>query len=290
MVVRISDTRLKSHGLLSVFPQPAVPALEVQSLSAAYGDKPVLSEINFQIAAGATLALIGPNGAGKSSLIRAISGVLPLQSGQVETEWTDLVDMSSLERARLLAVVPQARNLPSGFYRLGDGQLGRTPHLNWLGQTSSQDDAVICQAMQRTQTLELASRRVGELSGGEQQRLLLARALAQAAPVMLLDEPTTHLDLKYQFALLDQVRSLARQDGLSVVLALHDLNLVMRYADQVALLVEGKLRAFGSPQEVLTPTLLSDAYGIDLQVVRLENDESSLIIPSDSRSYQTGLS
>ena len=96
--------------------------------------------------------------------------------------------------------------------------------------------------------------------------------------------------MKYQFALLDQVRSLARQDGLSVVLALHDLNLVMRYADQVALLVEGKLHAFGSPQEVLTPTLLSDAYGIELQVVRLENGESSLIIPSDGRSYQTGLS
>ena len=115
MVVRISDTRLNMTDHLSVFPQQAVPALEVQSLSAAYSDKPVLSEINFQIAAGATLALIGPNGAGKSSLIRAISGILPLQSGQVKVSGQDLVDMSSLERARLLAVCRKREICPPAF-------------------------------------------------------------------------------------------------------------------------------------------------------------------------------
>ena len=121
--------------------------------------------------------------------------------------------------------------------------------------------------MQRTDTLELAERRVGELSGGEQQRLLLARALAQAAPILLMDEPTTHLDLQYQFGLLEQVRSLAEQDNLAVLVALHDLNLVARYADRVALLVGGTLQAIGTPAEVLTADRLSQVYHVPLQAV-----------------------
>ena len=258
---------------------PNALALGVDGLYAGYGDTEVLQDIHFQLPAGTILALIGPNGAGKSSLIRAISGVLPLRSGQVCVNGQDLAELTILERARQLAVVPQARNLPPAFSAWETVVLGRTPHLNWLGQISPEDEAVVRQAMQRTHTLELESRPVGELSGGEQQRLLLARALAQAAPILLLDEPTTHLDLKYQFSLLDQVRSLVHQDKLTVVLAIHDLNLVMRYADQVALLVAGKMRALGRPKEVLTPALLSEAYGVPLQVVESKNGERTFILP-----------
>ena len=134
--------------------------------------------------------------------------------------------------------------------------------------------------MERTNTLELADRPLGELSGGEQQRLLLARALAQAAPILLLDEPTTHLDLQYQFGLLDVVRDLADQDGLAVLLALHDLNLVARYADRVALLVGGRIQAAGAPAEVLNAATLSLAYHIPLEVISPGESAPLLVLPA----------
>jgi ABC-type hemin transport system ATPase subunit len=139
-----------------------------------------------------------------------------------------------------MAVVPQANNLPAAFTAWETVLLGRTPHLNWLGQTSPQDDERVRRAMQRTSTLEFTNRQIGELSGGEQQRVAIARALAQAAPLLLLDEPTAHLDLQYQVSLLDLVVDLAHRDGYAVLLVLHDLNLVSRYADRVALLVRGE--------------------------------------------------
>lgn len=255
------------------------PVLEVSHLSAAYGETPVLRDVSLAVQPGSILALIGPNGAGKSSLIRAVSGVLALQSGAVRVGGRDLSKLSTAERARLLAVVPQARSLPPAFSAWETVLLGRTPHLNWLGQVSARDEEVVRDAMQRTFTAHLATRRVGELSGGEQQRLLLARALAQAAPVLLMDEPTTHLDLKYQFTLLDQVRSLARQDGLAVVVAIHDLNLVLRYADQVALLVDGGLRASGKPLDVFTGGQLSEAFGVPLQLVPVKDGQQHIVLP-----------
>ena len=255
------------------------PVLEISHLSAAYGAAPVLRDVSLAVQPGSILALIGPNGAGKSSLIRAVSGVLALQSGAVRVGGRDLSKLSTAARARLLAVVPQARSLPPAFSAWETVLLGRTPHLNWLGQVSARDEDVVRDAMQRTFTAHLAARRVGELSGGEQQRLLLARALAQAVPVLLMDEPTTHLDLKYQFTLLDQVRSLARQDGLAVVVAIHDLNLVLRYADQVALLVDGSLRASGKPLDVFTGGQLSEAFGVPLQLVPVKDGQQHIVLP-----------
>jgi iron complex transport system ATP-binding protein len=188
--------------------------------------------------------------------------------------------LKPVQRARWVAVVPQARNLPLAFTGWETVALGRTPHLNWLGQLSAQDEAHIRQVMERTDTLDLADRPVGEMSGGEQQRLLIARALAQAAPILLLDEPTAHLDLQYQYGLLDLVHDLAHQDGLAVLLALHDLNLVARYADRVALLVGGKLQAYGTPAEVLNAPLLSQAYHIPLEIVSPGESAPLLVLPS----------
>ncbi|MCL4559475.1 MAG: ABC transporter ATP-binding protein, partial [Chloroflexi bacterium] len=226
---------------------------------------------------------IGPNGAGKTTLIRAISGLIPIQAGRVAADGRDLGQLSPSERARILAVVPQARNLPPYFTAWDTVMLGRTPHLNWLGQISPQDEERARQAMQRTDTYALAGRRVGELSGGEQQRLLLARALTQGAPILLLDEPTAHLDLKYQVTLLDLVRDLAHQDGLAVLMALHDLNLVRRCADQVALLVGGELQAMGTPEEVLEPELLSRAYHLPLVAIPMGSHGRSIIVPEERK-------
>jgi iron complex transport system ATP-binding protein len=250
--------------------------LQVKQITASYHtdqrktDRPVLRGVSFELNAGEILAVIGPNGAGKTSLVRVLTGILPLQSGQVRISGEDLAHLSPVERARGMAVVPQARQLPPAFGVWETVLLGRTAHLNWLGQTSAHDEELARRAMQRTNILDLAERRIDELSGGEQQRVLLARALAQAAPLLLLDEPTAHLDFQYQF----------RQDGLGILVVLHDLNLVARYADRVALLVDGQLHALGTPEEVLVSPLLSQAYHVPLQVLRPEGSGLTFIGPA----------
>ncbi len=254
--------------------------LEIRSLSVAYSTRLVLHEVSLQLPSGCMLAVIGPNGAGKTTLIRALTGILPPQAGQITIDGRDLKALTASERARRIAVVPQARQLPPAFTAWETVLLGRTPHLNWLGQTSRSDEEIAHQAMERTHTLELADRPVGELSGGEQQRLLLARALAQAAPILLMDEPTAHLDLKFQFSLLEEVRLLAKKDQLAVLVVLHDLNLVARYADQVALLVEGRLRALGATADVLTGEVLSEAYQVPLDVLHAGKGGGAYVIPA----------
>lgn len=254
--------------------------LEVESLRVAYHDRLVLKGISFTAGTGTILGVIGPNGAGKTTLIRALSGVLRPASGQVRVDGIDLLALKPTERARRVAVVPQARNLPPAFTGWELALLGRTPYLNWLGQVSARDEERVRQALERAQAVDLAARQVGELSGGEQQRLLLARALAQESPLLLLDEPTTHLDLQHQVGLLDQIRALSHQDGLTVVVALHDLNLVARYTDQVALLVDGELRALGNPQDVLQPDLLSQVYQLPLQIIDKTPSGRPIIFPA----------
>jgi iron complex transport system ATP-binding protein len=254
--------------------------LEIDRLSVVYGARTILRDVSLDLHAGQVIALIGPNGAGKSTLVRAVSGVAPLHSGQIRLAGQRLSALSPAQRARLMAVVPQARNLPPAFTAWETVLLGRTPHLNWLGQTSAQDEARAHQAMERTDTLSLADRPMGELSGGEQQRVMLARALAQSAPLLLLDEPTAHLDLQYQVSLLDLAADLAHHDGYAVLLVLHDLNLVSRFANRVALLVRGELQAFGLPDDVLQAETLSRAYQLPLHIIASPADGQRLITPA----------
>lgn len=254
--------------------------LNVQHLQVKYGERLALKDVSFDVPRGSILGVIGPNGAGKTTLIRALSGVHAAASGSMQVDGKDLSKMSEQERARIVAVVPQARNLPPAFTGQEMVQLGRTPYLNWLGQLSQRDLQGVQRAMQRARTTELADRRVGDLSGGEQQRLLLARALAQEAPLLLLDEPTTHLDLQYQISLLDAVRALVDQDGLTVVMTLHDLNLISRYADTLCLLVEGQVVAAGTPEEVLDPVLLSRVYHVPLQRMQGAPGGRPIILPT----------
>jgi len=254
--------------------------LEVTRLSVSYGSRQILGDVSFDVARGQILGIIGPNGAGKTTLLRALSGILSPQSGSVRINGSDLHAMREPERARLVAVVPQARNLPPAFTGWEMVQLGRTPYIGWTGGLSPRDLQRVHKAMQRVDSLDLADRRLGDLSGGEQQRLLLARALAQEAPLLLLDEPTTHLDLQHQVRLLQEVRSLAEHDGLTVVMALHDLNLVGRFADRVALISGGGLRAIGSPAEVLDPELLSEVYHLPLQALPGREGSRPIILPT----------
>jgi iron complex transport system ATP-binding protein len=241
--------------------------LSIRSISVNYGEVEILHDLSLTVEAGQVVSLIGPNGAGKTTLIRAISGVLPLRSGSVMVDEQDLVTISIAERARLLAVVPQARRLPPEYSVQQAVLMGRTPYLGWLGNPSKTDYEKTRWAIDRTQISDFTERRVDELSGGEQQLVLVARALAQDSPVILLDEPTAHLDLRHQATILDLVHNLARERGLAVLMSLHDLNLVSLYSDRIALLSDGQILAFGSPQEVLIPKYLSDVYQVPLNII-----------------------
>ena len=253
--------------------------LKIDSLSVAYGNKVVLQDVSFGVQPGEILALIGPNGAGKSTLIRAVTGVVPVKSGRVSVGGQDLSDLSPVQRAKVLAVVPQARQLGGAFSVEQAVMMGRTPYLNWLGQEGETDKAAVRWALEETCLETFADRQIAQLSGGEQQRVLLARALAQSTPVLLLDEPTNHLDLQHQTNLLSIVKRLADEKKLVVVMAMHDLNLVSFFADRVALLVSGELTSLGSPREVIRAEQISMAYRTPVEIVPHPVTGAPIIFP-----------
>lgn len=253
--------------------------LTLSHLTVRYHQRVVLNNVSLQVKAGEVLALVGPNGAGKSTLIRAVSGVTPIQGGSIQLDEVDVLKLRPAARAQRMAVVPQAVHLPEAFTVAEIVLMGRTPHLPLWGGEGQHDCAVAWAAMQRTAVETLAERRVDEISGGERQRAVIARALAQEPRVLLLDEATAHLDLKHQVSILELIRSLARDHGLAVLATLHDLNQAALYADRVALLAEGELRALGAPAEVLTPAHLSAAYGLPVAVIPHPTQGTPLVLP-----------
>lgn len=253
--------------------------LEIQSIETSYGPRKVLKGLSLSVDRGEVVALIGPNGSGKTTLIRSASGALPLVSGSIFADGQDISRLTEPQRARLVAVVPQARDLPDDFPVRQTVLLGRTPYLGWLGVAEAGDRSKVEWALERTGTIPLADRRIGELSGGEQQRVLLARALAQETPIMLLDEPTTFLDLRHQAGLLQLVKLLAVESKKAVLMALHDLNLAALYADRVALLVDGELLSLGTPEEVLKKEILEAAFQAPVVVIPHPVYGTPLILP-----------
>ena len=257
--------------------------LKIQSLSVSYGPRRVLHEVSLDVQSGEVVALIGPNGAGKSTMIRAVSGVIPY-TGHVRTNGDDLASLSPIQRARYIATVPQAVSLPPAYTVWETVLFGRTPHLGFLGQPSQKDEEIARQSLARVSALPFAERRVGELSGGEQQRILLARALCQSSPILLLDEPTAHLDLQYQVGILQLVQELAHRDNLAVLVALHDLNLAAHYADRMALMVAGKIKALGTPKDVLQADLIQEAYCLPVSVVKHPFLDLPWVLPSNDKT------
>lgn len=252
--------------------------LNIQSIKVSYGETEILHDVSLEIPAGEVVSLIGPNGAGKTTMMRAISGVIPLQSGSVFVGGQDLSSTPVDQRARLLAVVPQARKLTPEYTAKQAIMMGRTPYLGWLGNPGQVDFDKVDWAIDRTGISGLVERRVDELSGGEQQLVLIARALAQDAPVILLDEPTAHLDLRHQATILDLVHQLARERNLAVLMSLHDLNLVSIFSDRIALLDQGIILADGTPHEVLVRERLSSVYGVALDIIQHPHRDIPLVL------------
>ncbi|MEA3349857.1 MAG: ABC transporter ATP-binding protein [Chloroflexota bacterium] len=242
--------------------------LTAKNLTCAYEDGNVLEYLCLEAHPGEVLALIGPNGVGKSTLLRAMSRLLRPRHGSVQLADVDLWNQSPRRVARQLAMAPQVSETHWAITVKDMIALGRAPHRGWLLPLSRKDHRVIENVIAQTGLSDLQDRPVNELSGGEQRRAILARVLAQEPEVMLLDEPTSHLDLKYQAEIMGLVKNLAHKDGLTVIASLHDLNLAALYADRMALLSGKRLAKVGSPREVLQPECLSEVYGLPVVVTQ----------------------
>lgn len=250
--------------------------IELLDVSVHYGAKQAISGVTERVEAGEWVALIGPNGAGKTTLLRAISR-LALHQGEVRIGGVPSTTLSPKRLARAVAYVPQQPELPPdmtvGSYVL----LGRTPHIGYFGIESAQDRAVCADLLASLDLAEMSSRPLGTMSGGELQRLVLARALAQAAPVLLLDEPTSALDLGRRVEALELVDGLRRERGLTVLSAMHDLTLAAQFADRLVLLADGRAVAGGKPDEVLVEETLTRHFGTNVRVLRTEDGELAVV-------------
>ncbi|GAA2915048.1 ABC transporter ATP-binding protein [Streptosporangium fragile] len=239
--------------------------LRVRDLSVVLDRRTVLSGVRLDVRAGGWLAVIGANGAGKSTLLRAVAGVLPY-SGEVLVDGAPVRRLRPRERARLIAYAPQSPALPADMTVFDYALLGRTPYIPYLGREDRRDREVTASVLERLDLAVLAARPLGHLSGGERQRVVLARALVQQAPVLLLDEPTTALDLGHQQQVMELVDRLRLADGLTVVTTLHDLSLAGQYADAMTLVSAGRVAASGTPAEVLTGELIGEHFDARVRV------------------------
>ncbi|WP_433376546.1 ABC transporter ATP-binding protein [Streptosporangium sp. CA-115845] len=239
--------------------------LTVNDLSVVLDRRTVLSGVGLDVRNGGWLAVIGANGAGKSTLLRALAGVLPCE-GEVLVDDVPIRRLRPRGRARLLAYAPQSPALPVDMTVFDYALLGRTPYIPYLGREGRRDREVTASVLERLDLSPLAGRRLGHLSGGERQRVVLARALTQQAPVLLLDEPTTALDLGHQQQVLELVDRLRLADGLTVITTLHDLSLAGQYADSMMLLSGGRVAASGTPAEVLTGELIGEHFEARVRV------------------------
>lgn len=242
------------------------PGLALRGVSAGYGGREVLHEVTLEVAPGEVVGLIGPNGSGKTTILRVASRGLRPAAGEVHVAGRDPYSLRPREAARLVAVVPQELSSAFPFTVRETVLMGRAPYLSAWGGGTEEDLAHARRAMEVADVAHLADRPLDELSGGERQRAIIAQALAQDAPVVLMDEPTTHLDLRHVVDALDLVGTMAREEGKAVLAAFHDLNLAAAAADRIVALVDGRVAAVGTPREVLTRRLVAEVYGVEAEV------------------------
>jgi iron complex transport system ATP-binding protein len=246
-------------------------------VSVARGDRTVVSDVSLEVPTGAWVCLIGPNGAGKTTLLHALAALIP-HAGNITVGEDELARLSRRARAQQIALVQQDAQLPIALRVAEYVMLGRTPYISYFGREGRDDRAVVAAVLEQLDLLGFADRPLGHLSGGERQRVVVARALAQSPSVLLLDEPTTALDLGRQLQVLELIREQQRVRALTVISATHDLTLAAAYADRLALISCGVLVAEGTPRQVLTTATLGEHYGVALRVIH-DEDGGMAVIP-----------
>lgn len=259
--------------------------LEARSVSVSLGGNQILNDIDLDVKSGSWVSIVGPNGAGKTTLIRVLTGTLVPDSGSVQLLSRDIGSYRSRDRAQSIAVVPQIPVVPSGLSVLDYALLGRTPHVKFFGSESAKDLDLVWATLERLGISHLAGRVLDSCSGGERQRVFLARALVQDAPVLLLDEPTSSLDIGHQQEVLDLIDSLRRERSLTVVSTMHDLTLAGLYADELVLLSDKQVVERGVADEVLTEEILRKHFGARVRV--LPGSQGPVVVPHRDRELET---
>jgi iron complex transport system ATP-binding protein len=247
------------------------PLVRLDGISVRYGDRRVLDSVDLSIARGERIALIGPNGAGKSTLLRVASGLLRPTIGRADLDGSSVETLERIEIARRLAVVPQQATLPFATRVEEVVALGRLPHEHPLRGPRASDRAAIAAAIERVGVGHLLGRDARELSLGERQLVLIALAVAQATPLLVLDEPTVHLDLRHQVGTMELLVDLNERDGTTILAVLHDLGLAAHFFPRLVLLDAGRVVADGPPREVLGPDRIREVFGVDPALVRLRD-------------------
>lgn len=260
--------------------------LGAEDLRLAYGSKVVVDSLSVDIADGAVTVIVGPNACGKSTLLRGLARLLNPSAGRVLLDGDELAKLSTREIATRLGVLPQSPNAPEGITVTDLVSRGRYPHQRWFRQWSREDERVVATALEATNTTDLGERIVDELSGGQRQRVWIAMALAQGTQLMLLDEPTTYLDLTHQIEVLDLLAELNENEGRTIVLVLHDLNLACRYADRLIAMKDGAVVAQGTPDEVITEESVRKVFDLDCEVVPDPLTHTPMVVPRPRRSMR----
>ncbi|MFD4975164.1 ABC transporter ATP-binding protein [Streptomyces sp. NPDC058424] len=263
---------------------PGTSRLAARGLTLAYEDRTVVEDLDLDVPDGRVTVIVGPNACGKSTLLRALGRLLKPRRGAVLLDGTELARLPTKRIAQAVGLLPQTPVPPEGI-TVGDLiARGRQPHQKWWQQWSETDEASVSQAMERTGTADLAERPVDELSGGQRQRVWIAMALAQDTDLLLLDEPTTYLDIAHQVEVLDLVRRLNRERGRTVVAVLHDLNQAARYADHLIAMRAGRIVAQGPPGDIVTAELVQEVFGLASVVVPDPVTGGPMVVPGPPRS------
>ena len=258
---------------------PAAPRLVARGLDAGYPGRRVIEGLDLSIAPGRVTMIIGANACGKSTLLSVLAGLNAPQGGTVELDGTDISSLPRRRFAQTVGLLPQHPTAPDGITVAELVSRGRYPHRGVFQRWGPADARIVDDAMVTTGVEALAERPVGDLSGGQRQRVWIAMALAQAPRILLLDEPTTFLDLSHQLDVLDLLRHLNRTAGTTIVVVLHELNLAARYADDLVVMSEGRIVAHGTPAEVLTQEVLAEAFGLDALVMPDPLTQTPLVVP-----------
>lgn len=253
--------------------------LEAHDITLAYGDRTVVQKLDLSIMPGQITSIVGANGCGKSTLLRALSRLLKPRGGEVTLDERPLGSFQSKALARTLGLLPQSPIAPDGIAVSDLVGRGRHPHQRTMSPWSARDYEAVADALDATGLSDLADRPVDELSGGQRQRVWVAMTLAQQTDILLLDEPTTFLDIAHQIEVLDLLTDLNRRRGTTIVMVLHDLNLAARYSDVLVAMTGGNLAAFGTPAEVINPELIRTVFGIESQVVQDPVSHTPLVVP-----------
>ena len=253
--------------------------LAVEGATIGYDDRVVVADLTLEIPAGKITTIVGANACGKSTLLRAMARLLRVRAGRVLLDGAAIDTLPSRDVATVLGLLPQTPISPEGIAVADLVGRGRYPHQGWFRRWTPQDDEAVEEALRATDILDLADRAVDELSGGQRQRVWIAMALAQQTDVLLLDEPTTFLDVAHQVEVLDLLTDLNRTRGTTIVMVLHDLNLAARYTDHLVALREGRLVAQGAPRDVVTPELVAEVFGMTAQVVPDPVSGTPLVVP-----------